>query len=256
MLDLLLMLPAEGRPAQVSILALANNISPSSRRRLRPEQRPTIWYGGLRYLVAATAARHPGPEGLSAEDMASARRCASSASKPFATWPEKLLRAAAHRDVFRRGSRSRSPTAQEWSATIYTIAAYAQQRQAGAPHVRFASAVCIAGRSETLERLIGRSTGGPDRRLSAQICIEPSLAATVFAEFASALELVREGYADIHAAGVCADYAASGNAAGGQARPPPGNRGLAHVRRLGTGSPTGATRGKRRPQQWAWPRCM
>jgi segregation and condensation protein A len=92
----------------------------------------------------------------------------------------------------------------EWSATIYDLlSAYAQQRQKQAlSHVRFAKRTVwsLAEARETLERLIGQSADWtPIDAYLLKYVVEPSLAATVFASsFASALELVREGYADIH----------------------------------------------------------
>jgi segregation and condensation protein A len=58
----------------------------------------------------------------------------------------------------------------------------------------------LAEARDVLERLIGRSSDWSrlDHYLIAYV-VEPALAATVFASsFASALELVREGHADLH----------------------------------------------------------
>jgi segregation and condensation protein A len=69
-------------------------------------------------------------------------------------------------------------------------------------HLHFAKRTVwsLAEAREVLERLIGRSSDWSrlDQYLIAYV-VDPALAATVFASsFASALELVREGYAEIH----------------------------------------------------------
>ncbi len=110
------------------------------------------------------------------------------------------------RDVFGRGDPE--PIAEikrpEWTATLYDLlTAYAQQRQRTAlSRVRFKQRTVwsLAEARATLERLIGESADWSriDQFLI-QYVVEPSQATTVFASsFASALELVREGVAEIH----------------------------------------------------------
>jgi segregation and condensation protein A len=120
---------------------------------------------------------------------------------------ERLLgRPQLDRDIFSRGQGE--PIAHikrpEWTATLYDLlSAYASQRQRKAlSHVRFAKRQVwsLAEAREVLERLIGRSTEWSriDEYLVAYV-VDPALAPTVFASsFASALELVREGHAEIH----------------------------------------------------------
>jgi segregation and condensation protein A len=110
------------------------------------------------------------------------------------------------RDVFKRGQPE--PIAHikrpQWTATLYDLlSAYASQRQRHAlARLHFAKRAVwsLAEAREALERLIGRSPDWSrlDEYLVAYV-VEPALAATVFASsFASALELVREGRAEIH----------------------------------------------------------
>jgi segregation and condensation protein A len=83
------------------------------------------------------------------------------------------------------------------------LSAYSAQRQQSAlGHVRFAKrkAWSLAEARVALERLIGQASDWTriDEYLVAYV-VEPSLRATVFASsFASALEMVREGVAEIH----------------------------------------------------------
>jgi len=110
------------------------------------------------------------------------------------------------RDVFGRGdpepiAEVRQP---EWTATLYDLlTAYSVQRQQKAlGQVRFAkrNVWSLAEAREVLERLIGVADDWTrlDEFLIAYV-VEPSAAATVFASsFVSALELVREGAAEIH----------------------------------------------------------
>jgi segregation and condensation protein A len=111
-----------------------------------------------------------------------------------------------NRDVFGRGAPE--PIAEvkqpEWSATLYDLlSAYATQRQRTVmSRVRFKQRTVwsLAEARATLERLIGQSTDWSrvDEFLISY-AVEPSQVATVFASsFASALELVREGVAEIH----------------------------------------------------------
>ena len=110
------------------------------------------------------------------------------------------------RDVFARGQPE--PIAHikhpQWTATLYDLlSAYSQQRQKQCALARALAKRAVwslAEAREALERLIGQSTDWTriDEYLINYV-VEPSLAATVFASsFASALELVREGLAEIH----------------------------------------------------------
>jgi segregation and condensation protein A len=110
------------------------------------------------------------------------------------------------RDIFSRGQPE--PIAHvkrpEWTATLYDLlSAYASQRQRHAlAHVHFAKRAVwsLAEAREVLERLIGGAADWArlDQYLIAYV-VDPAQAATVFASsFASALELVREGHAEIH----------------------------------------------------------
>jgi segregation and condensation protein A len=92
----------------------------------------------------------------------------------------------------------------EWSATLYDLlSAYATQRSRSAlSRVRFKQRTVwsLAEARTALERLIGQSADWSriDQFLISYV-VEPALAASVFASsFASALELVREGLAEIH----------------------------------------------------------
>ena len=119
---------------------------------------------------------------------------------------EKLFaRPQLRRDVFDRGDPE--PIAHikhpQWSATIYDLlSAYSQQRQKLAlSHVRLAKRQVwtLAEARQALERMIGISTDwAPIDAYLLKYVVEPSLATTVFASsLVSALELVREGVAQI-----------------------------------------------------------
>jgi segregation and condensation protein A len=111
-----------------------------------------------------------------------------------------------NRDIFARGlpepiAEVKTP---EWSATLYDLlSAYSNQRQRSVlSRVRFKQRTVwsLAEARATLERLIGQSADWS--RLDSFLInyvVEPAFAATVFASsFASALELVREGLAEMH----------------------------------------------------------
>jgi len=213
-LDLLLMLARQQKVdlAKISILALANQyltfIEEARRLRLELAADYLVMAAWLAYLKSRLLLPDTqGPEGLSAEDMANALALRLKRLEAIRDVAEKLFtRPQLDRDVFRRGQPE--PIAHikhpEWSATIYDLlSAYAQQRQKQAlSHVRFAKRTVwsLAEAREALERLIGQSADWtPIDAYLLKYVVEPSLAATVFASsFASALELVREGYADIH----------------------------------------------------------
>jgi segregation and condensation protein A len=114
-----------------------------------------------------------------------------------------------NRDIFPRGlpepvEEVKKP---EWSATLYDLlSSYATQRSRSAlSRVRFMQRTVwsLAEARSALERLIGQSADWSriDQFLISYV-VEPALAATVFASsFASALEMVREGHAEIHQKG-------------------------------------------------------
>jgi segregation and condensation protein A len=123
-----------------------------------------------------------------------------------------LERPQLDRDVFRRGQPE--PVAHikhpEWKATLYDLlSAYAQQRQRAAlSHVRVARRTVwsLAEARQAIERLIGQSADWAELdRYLISFVVEPGLARTVFASsFASTLELVREGLAEMHQQGAFA----------------------------------------------------
>jgi segregation and condensation protein A len=147
------------------------------------------------------------PEGQSAEDMANALALRLKRLEAIRTVAEQMFtRQQLGRDIFARGQPE--PIAHikrpEWTATLYDLlSAYSHQRQKNAlSRVKLAKRAVwsLAEAREALVRLIGQSTDWTriDEYLIKYV-VEPSQAATVFASsFASALELVREGLADIH----------------------------------------------------------
>jgi segregation and condensation protein A len=146
-------------------------------------------------------------DGPSAEDMALAlanRLRRLEAIREFAM--HMMERPQLNRDVFQRGlpepiDEIKQP---EWTATLYDLlSVYATQRARSAlSRVRFKQRTVwsLAEARAALERLIGQSADWSriDQFLISFV-VEPALAATVFASsFASALEMVREGHAEIH----------------------------------------------------------
>jgi len=213
-LDLLLMMARQQKVdlARISILALANQYIAfiEDARRLRLELAAdylvmAAWLAYLksRLLLPDTQA----PEGQSAEEMANALALRLRRLEAIRDVAEKLFaRPQLDRDVFGRGQPEHVAHIKlpEWSATIYDLlSAYSQQRQKQAlSHVRLAKRQVwtLAEAREALERLIGQSADwAPIDAFLLEYVVEPSQTATVFASsFASALELVREGVADIH----------------------------------------------------------
>ena len=213
-LDLLLMLARQQKVdlAKISILALADQYLAfiEEARRLRLELAAdylvmAAWLAYLksRLLLPETAAA----EGMSAEDMANALALRLKRLEAIRDAAQKLFeRPQLDRDVFVRGqpepiAHIRHP---QWTATLYDLlTAYASQRQKTAlSHVRMVKRAVwsLAEAREALERLVGTATDWTriDDYLIAYM-VEPSQRATVLASsFASALELVREGVAEIH----------------------------------------------------------
>ncbi len=213
-LDLLLALARQQKVdlAKISILALADQylvfIEAARQVRLELAADYLVMAAWLAYLKSRLLLPEAAPgEGPSAEDMALAlanRLQRLEAIREFAG--RMMERPQLNRDVFARGLPQ--PIAEikrpEYSATLYDLlTAYAQQRQRSAmSRVRFKQRTVwsLAEARSALERLIGQSSDWSriDSFLIAYV-VEPALAATVFASsFASALELVREGVAEIH----------------------------------------------------------
>ena len=213
-LDLLLTLARQQKVDlhKISILALADQylvfIEAARKVRLELAADYLVMAAWLAYLKSRLMLPEAAPgEGPSAEDMALAlasRLRRLEAIREFAT--KMMDRPQLGRDVFERGLPE--PIAEikkpEWTATLYDLlSAYASQRQRTVlSHVRFKKRTVwsLAEARATLERLIGQSTDWSriDSFLITYV-VEPSMTATVFASsFASALELVREGHAEIH----------------------------------------------------------
>lgn len=213
-LDLLLMLARQQKVdlAKISILALADQylsfIEAARQLRLELAADYLVMAAWLAYLKSRLLLPEAAPgDGPSAEEMALAlanRLRRLEAIRDVAT--RMMDRPQLNRDIFQRGlpepiEEIKKP---EWTATLYDLlSAYAIQRSRTAlSRVRFKkrSVWSLAEARSALERLIGQSSDWSriDSYLISYV-VEPSLAATVFASsFATALELVREGLAEIH----------------------------------------------------------
>ncbi len=213
-LDLLLTLARQQKVdlAKISILALADQylafIEEARKLRLELAADYLVMAAWLAYLKSRLLLPDAGPpDGPSAEDMATGLALRLKRLEAFRELATKLFGLPQlDRDVFARGDPE--PIAEikrpEWSATLYDLlSAYAAQRQKQAlAHVRMAkrSVWSLAEAREALERMVGMSADWArfDEFLLAYV-VEPSQAATVFASsFAAALELVREGLAEVH----------------------------------------------------------
>jgi segregation and condensation protein A len=213
-LDLLLVLARQQKVdlTKISILALADQylsfIEAARKLRLELAADYLVMAAWLAYLKSRLLLPEAAPgEGPSAEDMAMAlanRLRRLEAIREVAT--RLMDRPQLNRDVFARGLPE--PIAEikrpEWTATLYDLlSAYANQRQRSVlSRVSFKQRTVwsLAEARVTLERLIGQSSDWSriDQFLIRYV-VEPAFAATVFASsFASALELVREGVAEIH----------------------------------------------------------
>ena len=213
-LDLLLALARQQKVdlAKISILALADQyltfIEAARKLRLELAADYLVMAAWLAYLKSRLLLPEAVPgEGPSAEDMALAlanRLRRLEAIREVAT--RLMERPQLNRDVFARGLPE--PIAEikrpEWSATLYDLlSAYASQRQRSVlsrVHFKKRTVWSLAEARAALERLIGESTDWSriDQFLISYV-VEPALATAVFASsFASALELVREGVAEIH----------------------------------------------------------
>jgi len=213
-LDLLLVLARQQKVdlAKISILALADQylgfVEAARKLRLELAADYLVMAAWLAYLKSRLLLPEAAPgEGPSAEDMALALANRLRRLEAIREAANKLMeRPQIGRDIFPRGSPE--PIAEvkqpEWTATLYDLlSAYAVQRQRTAmSRVRFKkrNVWSLAEARATLERLIGASADWSriDQFLISYV-VEPTQAATVFASsFASALELVREGVAEIH----------------------------------------------------------
>jgi segregation and condensation protein A len=213
-LDLLLMLARQQKVdlAKISILALADQylafIEEARRLRLELAADYLVMAAWLAYLKSRLLLPETTPsEGMSAEEMANALAMRLKRLEAIREAAQKLFeRPQLERDIFVRGQPE--PIAHikhpEWTATLYDLlTAYASQRQKTAlSHVRMQKRAVwsLAEAREALERLVGVATDWTriDEYLLAYI-VEPSQRVTVLASsFASALELVREGVAEIH----------------------------------------------------------
>jgi segregation and condensation protein A len=213
-LDVLLMLARQQKVdlAKISILALADQyltfIEEARKLRLELAADYLVMAAWLAYLKSRLLLPDShAPEGQTAEDMANALALRLKRLEAIREVAERLFgRPLLDRDIFKRGQPE--PIAHvkrpEWTATLYDLlSAYASQRQKQAlGHLHFAKRTVwsLAEARDVLERLIGQSADWSrlDQYLIAYV-MDPALAATVFASsFASALELVREGHAEIH----------------------------------------------------------
>jgi segregation and condensation protein A len=213
-LDVLLMLARQQKVdlAKISILALADQyltfIEEARKLRLELAADYLVMAAWLAYLKSRLLLPDShAPEGQTAEDMANALALRLKRLEAIREVAERLFgRPLLDRDVFKRGQPE--PIAHikrpEWTGTLYDLlSAYASQRQKQAlAHLHYAKRTVwsLAEARDVLERLIGQSADWSrlDHYLIAYV-VDPALAATVFASsFASALELVREGHAEIH----------------------------------------------------------
>jgi segregation and condensation protein A len=213
-LDLLLTLARQQKVdlAKISILALADQyltfVERARQLRLELAADYLVMAAWLAYLKSRLLLPDAAPaEGPSAEDMALALANRLRALEGIRLAANRLMeRPQLNRDVFSRGLPE--PIAEikrpEWSATLYDmLSAYASHRQRTVlSRVRFKkrSVWSLVEARAALERLIHQSSDWSrlDQYLISYV-VDPSLAPTVFASsFASALELVREGLAEIH----------------------------------------------------------
>jgi segregation and condensation protein A len=237
-LDVLLMLARQQKVdlAKISILALADQylifIEEARRLRLELAADYLVMAAWLAYLKSRLLLPDShAPEGQTAEDMANALALRLKRLEAIRDVAERLFgRPLLDRDIFNRGQPE--PIAHikrpEWTATLYDLlSAYASQRQRHAlSHLHYAKRTVwsLAEAREVLERLVGGSSDWSrlDEYLVAYV-VDPALAATVFASsFASALELVREGYAEIHQHDAFAPIYMRKRVAGGSADIPGG----------------------------------
>jgi segregation and condensation protein A len=213
-LDLLLTLARQQKVdlTKISILALADQyltfIEAARKLRLELAADYLVMAAWLAYLKSRLLLPETAPaDGQSAEDMALALAQRLRRLEAFRNLAQQMMeRPQLNRDVFGRGAPERIAELKqpEWSATLYDLlTAYtAQRQQTTLGRVRFAkrNVWSLADARAALERLVGQTADWTrlDEYLIAYV-VEPAQAATVFASsFATALELVREGVAEIH----------------------------------------------------------
>jgi segregation and condensation protein A len=213
-LDLLLTLARRQKVdlATISILALAdqylNFIEAARTLRLELAADYLVMAAWLAYLKSRLLLPDAAPsEGPNPDEMALALAKRLRRLESIREAADRLMeRPQLNRDIFARGLPE--PIAEikrpEWSATLYDLlTAYSSRRQRSVlSRVRFKKRTVwsLAEARATLERLIGESPEWSriDQYLVSYV-VEPALASTVFASsFASVLELVREGVAEIH----------------------------------------------------------
>jgi segregation and condensation protein A len=213
-LDLLLTLARQQKVdlAKISILALADQylkfIEAARKLRLELAADYLVMAAWLAYLKSRLLLPEPPePDGVSAEDMATALAQRLRRLEAIRQVAEQLLnRPQLGREIFARGLPE--PIADvkrpEWSATLYDLlSAYAVQRQKQARAiVRVAKRTVwsLAEAREAIERLVGYAADwSPLDQYLIEYMVEPALRATVLASsFAATLELVREGRLEVH----------------------------------------------------------
>jgi segregation and condensation protein A len=213
-LDLLLALARQQKVdlTKISILALADQyltfVEAARQLRLELAADYLVMAAWLAYLKSRLLLPEVAPgDGPSAEDMALALAYRLRRLEAFREVATRLMgRPQLNRDIFARGAPEPIDEIKqsEWSATLYDLlSAYATQRRMSVmSRVRFKKRTVwsLAEARAALERLIGMSTDWSriDEFLISYV-VEPALRATIMASsFASALELVREGIAEIH----------------------------------------------------------
>ena len=198
--------------AKISILALADQYLAfiEQVRALRIELAAdylvmAAWLAYLKSRLLLPDA--PGPEGMSAAEMANALALRLRRLEAIRATAEMLFgRPQLDREVFGRGDPEPIHEVKhpKWSATLYDLlSAYAMERQRHVlARVRFVkrSVWSLAEARDALERLIGSSADWSclDEYLVHYV-VEPSMRATVLASsLAATLELVREGRVEIN----------------------------------------------------------
>jgi segregation and condensation protein A len=198
--------------AKISILALADQylafIEQVRAMRIELAADYLVMAAWLAYLKSRLLLPDaPGPEGMSAADMANALALRLRRLEAIRATAEKLFdRPQLGCAVFGRGDPE--PIAEikhpKWSATLYDLlSAYAMERQRHVlARVRFVkrSVWSLAEARTALERLIGAAADWSclDEYLIKYV-VEPAMRSTVLAScLAATLELVREGKVEMH----------------------------------------------------------